>query len=481
MDAARALAATGRPALVFVVHGWGGGVRRHVDDLSALIAAQASVLFLEPAAGETVCLRSRGSGERLYFDLPADMSLLARVLRALGAVRLHIHHVHGQPPAVLELPRGTGLPYDVTLHDYATICPQYQLVTEAGRYCGEPGQSGCAACLQKRPAQWPMDIMGWRDAFATLLLGAERVIAPSRDVAERVGRYVPGLRAQVWPHPEAAQAARPVTRVATVGMLSREKGFDRVIACAQDAHARDLPLAFRVVGATAAPLPPLPLSRLSMSGEYQDGDLAALLAAERPDVLWFPVQWPETYTYTLSAALAVGTPVVASDIGALPERLAAHAGVRLLPWDAPAAAWNEALLSAAPPQAAANSQSVGASPGAYVERYLAPLLRVETAAAAGPWPPLPARNLQAPAKARAPDMPLAELAVAGALCGRAEARAAFVDRASSADAELAAARSALALAAEEASQAQARADALEAAVARARGADGETQQRLLEL
>jgi GT2 family glycosyltransferase/predicted nucleic acid-binding Zn-ribbon protein len=78
-------------------------------------------------------------------------------------------------------------------------------------------------------------------------------------------------------------------------------------------------------------------------------------------------------------------------------------------------------------------------------------------------------------------MPLAELAVAGALCGRAEARAAFVDRASSADAELAAARSALALAAEEASQAQARADALEAAVARARGADGETQQRLLEL
>jgi GT2 family glycosyltransferase/glycosyltransferase involved in cell wall biosynthesis len=459
MDAARSLAATGRPALVFVVHGWGGGVRRHVDDLSALVAAQANVLFLEPAAGETVCLRARSSGERLYFELPVDLPLLARVLRALGAVRLHFHHVHGLPRAVLDLPRGAGLPYDVTLHDYLAICPQFQLVTEAGRYCGEPGEPGCAACLAKRPAQWPLDIVGWRDAFATLLLGAERVIAPSRDVAARVGRYVPGLKAEVWPHPEPSLAVRPVTRVATLGTLSREKGFDRVVACAQDAHARDLPLAFRAIGATAAPLPPLPLSRLSMSGEYQEGDLGALLAAERPDVLWFPVQWPETYTYTLSAALAVGIPIVASDIGALPERLAAHAAVRLLPWDAPAAAWNDALLAAAPPQRARDAVVVGAEPGAYVERYLAPLLTIRPAAATE-WPALLPRHLQAPAAAQAPNLPLAELAVAGALCGRAEARAVLVERAGEVDADLA---------------------AIKAVLERAKGADGEVQLRLSEL
>jgi len=60
-----------------------------------LVIAQANVLFLEPAAGETVCLRARNSGERLYFELPGDLPLLARVLRALGTVRLHFHHVHG--------------------------------------------------------------------------------------------------------------------------------------------------------------------------------------------------------------------------------------------------------------------------------------------------------------------------------------------------------------------------------------------------
>ncbi len=488
MDATRAVAATGRPALVFVVHGWGGGVRRHVDDLAALVAAQSSVLFIEPAAGDTVCLRARDSGERLYFELASDLPLLARVLRSLGAVRLHFHHVHGLPRAVLDLPRATALPYDVTLHDYVAICPQYQLVTEAGRYCGEPGESGCAACLAKRPPQWPLDIMGWRDAFATLLLSAARVIAPSNDVAARIGRYVPGMRAEVWQHPEAPPPTRPVTRVATVGMLSREKGFDRVLACAQDAHARDLPLSFRIIGATAAPLPPLPLSRLSMTGEYQEGDLAALLAAEHPDVLWFPVQWPETYTYALSAALTTGSPIVASDVGALPERLSAHPTFRLLPWDAPAAAWNEALLASVSPQPARDvPAAVAASPSAYAERYLAPLSGTAPPAA-GEWPSLLPRHLQVPEAARAAELSLGELAVAGALCGRMEARTHLMHRTSRADAELDSNKAALARARDEAGQArlrmselEQRAAVLETSLAQAKGEDGVVQRRLLAL
>ena len=192
-DAFTALAASGRPAIVFVVHGWGGGIRRHVDDLAALAAPRANVVLLEPAAGDTVRLRAHGAEGGLYFALPRDYPLLAAVLAAVGAERLHFHQVKGLPQAILDLPRATGLPYDVTLHDYLAICPQLQLVTEGGRYCGEPGEPGCAACLAQRPAFWPLDIRGWRAAFAELLRGASRVIAPSRDVAARIARYVPGL------------------------------------------------------------------------------------------------------------------------------------------------------------------------------------------------------------------------------------------------------------------------------------------------
>ena len=37
--------------------------------------------------------------------------------------------------------------------------------------------------------------------------------------------------------------------------------------------------------------------------------------------MWFPGQWPETYSYTLSDAIDAGLPIVATRIGAFPERL----------------------------------------------------------------------------------------------------------------------------------------------------------------
>lgn len=474
-------AASAVPALVFVVHGWGGGVRRHVDDLAALVAARANVLFIEPVAGSTICLRTRDA-RCWYFELPAEFPLVAAALAALGAVRMHFHHVHGLPEEILNLPRATGLPYDVTLHDYLAVCPQFQLVTEHGRYCGEPDEQGCADCLAKRPPQWPLDIGTWRRRFAHLLHGAERIIAPSRDVAARTARYVSGLNVEVWPHPELPLSARPVTRVATVGMLSREKGFDTVVACAQDAHQRDLPLAFHILGATAAPLPPLPLSRLSMRGEYVEGDLSALIAAERPDVLWFPVQWPETYTYTLSAALAAGVPIVASNVGALPERLAAHSGVRLVPWDAPAPAWNEALLAAGLPDSDPGLRTVGSLPDVYAERYLAPLARGDSrAATAAAWPALAPRHLQAPEGARPVDLSLSELAVAGALCGHAQARIVLIARAAQADADLRAFEALLAESGMHAADIVGRLRARDTELARARKEADEAQSKAAEL
>ena len=58
-----------------------------------------------------------------------------------------------------------------------------------------------------------------------------------------------------------------------------------------------------------------------MTGEYAEAELPALLAKVKPHVVWFPAQWPETYSYTLSAAIDAGLPIVATRIGAFPERL----------------------------------------------------------------------------------------------------------------------------------------------------------------
>jgi len=102
-DTFQSLAGSGRPAVAFIVHGWGGGVRRHVEDLARLIAGDVNVLFIEPAAGDTVRLRVHESGVRAYFTLPGDLPVLAHLLRSVGVSRLHLHHVNGLPEAILDL------------------------------------------------------------------------------------------------------------------------------------------------------------------------------------------------------------------------------------------------------------------------------------------------------------------------------------------------------------------------------------------
>ena len=344
------LVETQQHILLFVSHPWGGGIRRHMSDLAALVADRCEVLYLEPAAGNTVKLHwpRAGEGFSAYFMLPDELPALAQLLRDIGVERLHFHHVHLLPRAVLDLPSAVGVPYDCTLHDYYAICPQYHLVTAEGRYCGEPDAAGCAACLALRPGQWGLDITQWRGLFGKLLRGADRVIAPSQDVGIRIHRYFADLAIDVWSHPEVEPVPPPhIARVAVLGNLSPEKGLHVVAACAREAREQDLPLVFRLLGSTTEPIPQFPDAPLTIHGQYVDVDLPRIIAAERPDVIMFPAQVPETYAYTLSVALASGLPIVASSLGAFPERLAGHPDSASVPWNAPADVWNRALLAAA--------------------------------------------------------------------------------------------------------------------------------------
>ncbi|MFO1283017.1 MAG: glycosyltransferase [Burkholderiales bacterium] len=433
-----AIAASPRPRVALVSHGWGGGVRRHVDELALALADRAEVLRVEPAASGGVRVRWARDASALdaRFAFPAERTTLVALLAGLGVSRIHLHHVDGLPRAILDLPGELGVPFDVTLHDAYPICPRYHLDRGEGRYCGEPDETGCDACLARRPAQWPLDIRGWRDAFGGFLAAADRVIAPTRDVADRTRRRFPALAISVRGHPDAAAPSPGRTiRVGLLGRLTAAKGLDVVVACARDAQARGLPLAFRVIGPIGAPLPPLPAGAISFTGEYDEADLARLIAAESPDVWMFPAQVPESWSYTLGVALATGRPIVASSLGAFGERLAGVDRARIVAWDAPAAEWNDALVALAAIEPAPRSANGTGSPLAAQWRDYADWLssrwhaRLEGPAA--PLPPLDARHLAPAAPGAA--LPLVDLVRAGALCGDREALAELVARAKAAD------------------------------------------------
>jgi glycosyltransferase involved in cell wall biosynthesis len=364
------------PRILFVAHAFGGGVARHIEALARAVAADAEVLLLQPHVEGYATLRWLRSGEdfAFWFRPVEDWDRASALLDAIGIDRIHYHHVHGWPQSILALPHRLGCAHDVTLHDYYPACPAYHLTGANGRYCG--GAPDCGHCLDGGPAQWPVSIPAWRDAFRELLGSAARIIAPSRDAAQRIARFFPGITPVVWPHPEDDVAAPPpAARVLVPGAIPPAKGLDVLEACVRDAAARGLPLHFRVLGYTSRPIASWPALPYSVAGEYREGDLPALIALEGGDALFFPAQCPETYSYTLTAALASGLPVVATDLGALPERLAAHPAASIVPWDAPAAAMNDAILAVVAPRARPAAAAQSMTPAAYRTRYLEGIAR----------------------------------------------------------------------------------------------------------
>ncbi len=349
---------SGRPVILFVSHDMGGGTEHHLQELTRMMAADYEVLVLRPAGQGKVCLDWAREADALdlHFPLPEQLDSLIAQLRYFGVRRVHYHHLAGHRPAVVELATALGVPYDFTVHDFHAISPRYMLSDTQGRYCGDQLKEAVEACWEDVPLDWPQTPEAWGDFYGNFLRGAERVIAPSDDAAKRISDRYPGTKVMTLPHPEP-QVRRtdsgPFIKVVVLGALSKEKGALTLEACAQDAKARGLPLVFRILGSSKEPIQQSPELPLTISGPYRDEALQDLIRSERPDLIFFPALWPETYSYTLSAAIAAGYPIAAPNIGAFPERLAAYPRALLSPWDTEPGQWNDLLLNFAGAQSPA--------------------------------------------------------------------------------------------------------------------------------
>jgi GT2 family glycosyltransferase/glycosyltransferase involved in cell wall biosynthesis len=375
---------SGRPTILMVSHGLGGGVRRHVMDLVEMLAGEANCLLLSATTrGATLSVPAMSGHPELELaeDRVAD---LVRVLGSAGISRVHIHHLVGMGLDVRALIHALDLPFDVTMHDYFALCPHVNLLPwPESHYCGEPGPAGCNACIASRPAHGARDITSWRQTFAWQFLEAERVICPTVDVRDRLARYGFAGRAIVAPHEPVAAAPWPVAappplrrklRIAVLGVLANSKGSLTVQALAEAADPATLEI--HLIGYPEVPLPEEAAKRIRVTGEYKDADLPELLAEVKPHLVWFPAQWPETYSYTLSAAIDSGLPIVATRFGAFPERLAGRPHTWLVDPRASSDAWikvfdevRQSLRAPAKEQAPVIRDE---APDFYARTYLAP-------------------------------------------------------------------------------------------------------------
>ncbi len=78
---------------------------------------------------------------------------------------------------------------------------------------------------------------------------------------------------------------------------------------------------------------------MKVTGRYHDAELPGLIENVAPHLIWFPAVWPETFSYTLSAAIEAGRAIAAVRIGAHSERLAGRPFTWLTPIATSPLAW----------------------------------------------------------------------------------------------------------------------------------------------
>jgi glycosyltransferase involved in cell wall biosynthesis len=253
------------------------------------------------------------------------------IRRILDQVRPDVVHFHNLSliggPSLLGVPAGRAVKF-MTTHEHWLVCPLSVLWKRDAELCEKPECIGC--CLQaRRPPQW------WRASgvMTNGLAHLDALICPSRSTRRehrRRGLTTPTVHLPYFlPHDYTGAPPWPTPRYerpyfVAAGRLEKIKGFQDAI------HAmRRLPgLDLRVAGSGAfeAELRAMArgLTNVHFAGRLDAPRLAALFRGAVGVVV--PSLVYETFGYVVLEAFAEGTPVVARDLGALPELVETSGG-----------------------------------------------------------------------------------------------------------------------------------------------------------
>ena len=334
----------------------------HPDNPPHRFAAQfPEYIQLEPPPAR---LAGRVAATTRMVWSPSARRGMDSVLEAFRPDVVHLHNIYHQlSPSVLRPLAERGIPAVMTLHDYKLVCPTYLFLSQ-GRVC--------EACLDGH----------FRHAVARRCkdgsLGASAVLALESTAHRRIRAYDP---VQVFICPSRFLAAkmaeggvypdrlellpsfvdtrglppkiRPGGGIVYTGRLAHEKGVDTLVEAVGRLDAGRLevvgdgPERARLEALAAARAP----GRVRFLGRVPRARVLELLRAAAVAVM--PSRCHDNQPMAVLEAFGCGVPVVATNLGGLPELLEGGCGITVPPEDPDALARALGRLLADPAAAAA--------------------------------------------------------------------------------------------------------------------------------
>jgi glycosyltransferase involved in cell wall biosynthesis len=263
--------------------------------------------------------REKPIWQRALFRLPdlynpRAVTGLKRAIEQFRPDVVHSHAVQGLSAAALAVPSRLGVPHVHTLHDYWLLCHRTSMVLPTGQRC----ERRCMPCRGVSLAR----------SVSTRRHFADVVIAISNSVAEqhRSQGWLDGtvcvIRHPLLPPVAATTASlmrgsHEVPTFGYIGQISRHKGVHTLLAAVH--HLDQGPVQLVVAG--TGPL--VDEVRHDSSPTVRYAGWVAGADKERffadLDCLVVPSEWQEPAGLVLNEATARGIPVIAADIGGIPE------------------------------------------------------------------------------------------------------------------------------------------------------------------
>ncbi len=320
-----------------------GGEERVVSNIASLLAAHGHAVELLERSSAAIP-RARAARGLLAGGLAPQE--VADAVRRTGAEVVHAHNLH---PLfgwrALEAARAAGARTILHLHNFRLFCAiavAYRDGAPCFRCRGENTLPGLRLRCRGSVGEAAVYALSLHRQQPRLLAGADRFVVLSRATGARMHELgLPAQRTHVLGNFVPAQRFASATRAdegsyaLAAGRLVEEKGFDTAIMAAR---AASVPLVVAGEGPDEARLRRLAAGRdVRFTGWLEHDELERLRAGAA--VVLVPSRSEEACPLTALDALASGVPVLGSDRGGVPERMATGA---VLPAEDPEA-WSVAL------------------------------------------------------------------------------------------------------------------------------------------
>ncbi|NEV62212.1 glycosyltransferase family 4 protein [Thiorhodococcus minor] len=277
---------------------------------------------------------ARGARDKLTAALklvhsPEAVRRLGRLIDRTQPDLVHCHNIYHQlTPSIIGAAKRRGIPVVLTLHDYKPVCPVYTRL-QGGEVCSACVEGSPWNVLRNRCADGSLgkSALLLAEAWTQRLLGSyeklDKLIAPSAFMRDSVTqRRFSGARVEVIYNgvdcDAIAQSEQDDGYALYLGRLSSEKGVETLLS-AHDRIADSVEL--RIAGTG-------PLEK-ALHGAYPKAKYLGYLAGaaledsiRRASVIVVPSEWLENCPMSILEAMAFGKPVIASEIGGIPELVA---------------------------------------------------------------------------------------------------------------------------------------------------------------